>query len=64
MTCSTWKKTAYAAFALKRAIIAPRMGIGKQSFYLNEQTIFDSPDQLEKRRPTRPGIEHDPPVFS
>jgi hypothetical protein len=51
MSWSTWKKTAYAAFALKRAIIAPSSGIGKQSFYLKEQTIFYSLDQLEKRRP-------------
>ena len=43
------EKTAYAAFALKRAIIAPRTGIGKQSFYLKEQTIFYSLDQLEKK---------------
>jgi hypothetical protein len=48
MTWSTWKKTAYTAFVLERAIIAPSSGIGKQSFYLNEQTIFYSPDQLEK----------------
>jgi hypothetical protein len=34
---------------LKRAIIAPSSGIGKQSFYLNEQTIFFSLDQLEKK---------------
>jgi hypothetical protein len=43
MTCSTWKKTAYATFALKRAIIAPESGVGKQSFYLNEQTICIGP---------------------
>ena len=43
------EKTAYAAFALKRAIIAPRKGIGKQSFLPYEQTIFYSLDQLEKK---------------
>jgi hypothetical protein len=34
------EKTADAAFALKRAIIAPNSGIGKQSFYLKEQIIY------------------------
>jgi hypothetical protein len=52
MTYSTCKKTAYAAFALKRAIIAPSSGIGKQFFYLNEQTIFYSPDHFEKKHST------------
>jgi hypothetical protein len=56
MTWSTWKKTTYAAFALKRAIIAPSSGIGKQSFYLKEQTIYFSLDQLEKRHSTGLGI--------
>jgi len=36
------EKTAYAAFALKRAIIAPRTGIGKQSFYLMNK-LFSIP---------------------
>jgi len=42
------EKTANAAFALKRAIIAPRTGIGKQIFLSYEQSIFYSLDQLEK----------------
>jgi len=42
------KKTACAAFALKRAIIAPSSGIGKQFFYLLEQTIFYSWINLRK----------------
>jgi hypothetical protein len=37
--------------SLKRAIIAPNTGIGKQSFLSYEQTIFYSLDQLEKKRP-------------
>jgi hypothetical protein len=48
---------------LERAIIAPSSGIG-QSFYLNEQTIFFSLDQLEKKHSTGLGIEHEPPGFS
>ena len=42
------EKTAYAAFALKRAIIAPSSGIGKQSFYLKEQIICVSWINLRK----------------
>ena len=42
------EKTAYAAFALKRAIIAPNSGIGKQSFYLKEQIICVSWINLRK----------------
>ena len=48
MTWSTWKKTAYAAFVLERAIIAPSSGIGKQSFYLKEQIICVSWINLRK----------------
>jgi hypothetical protein len=43
------EKTAYAAFALKRAIIAPSSGIGKQSFYLKEQNIYVAWINLRKR---------------
>ena len=43
------KKTAYAGFALKRAIIAPSSGIGKQSFYLKEQNIYVAGINLRKR---------------
>jgi len=42
------EKTAYAAFALKRAIIAPNSGIGKQSFYLKQQNIYVSRINLRK----------------
>jgi hypothetical protein len=48
MTWSTWKKTAYAAFVLERAIIAPSSGIGKQSFYLKEQIIYVAGINLRK----------------
>jgi hypothetical protein len=43
------EKTAYAAFALERAIIAPSSGIGKQSFYLKEQNIYVAWINLRKR---------------
>jgi len=58
------EKTAYTASALKRAIIAPKMGIGKQSFYLKEQIICVAWINLRKSHPAGPGIEHDPPAFS
>ena len=58
------EKTAYTASALKRAIIAPNTGIGKQSFYLKEQIIYVAGINLRKSLRWRPGIEHDPPAFS